>query len=243
MMPVPTAPLVHYLGDACAWGAAFLAGRWVHRNFPERIAHLARQTNPSYFICMALGGVIGAWLMGSLNTLGSAHPTLSHSIAGALAGAIIAVELWKWRHHATETTGAAFVLPITLGIVVGRWGCLFAGLADGTYGVPTTLPWAVNLGDGIGRHPVQIYESLSMLLFALIYLHALKRGWQWPWEYGFQVMIIVYAVQRFIWEFFKPYPHLLWGLNLFHFLALGMIFYGVIWIGRHRSYAAILRRG
>lgn len=217
-----------------------LAGRWVHRHFPKNIEHLARQTSPSYFVCMALGGVLGAWLFGSLNTLSSATPTLSHSVAGALAGAIVAVELWKWRHAVTGSTGTAFVLPICLGIAVGRWGCLFSGLADGTYGVSTDVPWAVDLGDGVGRHPVQIYESLSMALFALIFLRAMKSGRQWPWEYGFQVMIIVYAAQRFIWEFFKPYPHLLWGLNLFHFLCLGLLFYGVIWIGRHRTHAAIV---
>ena len=53
------------------------------------------------------------------------------------------------------------MIPLCLGIIVGRWGCLFAGLADQTFGVPTGLPWGVDLGDGVPRHPVQIYESLA----------------------------------------------------------------------------------
>lgn len=50
-------------------------------------------------------------------------------------------------------------------MAVGRLGCFFAGLPDYTYGVPTDLPWGVNFGDGVPRHPVQLYESAAMLLF------------------------------------------------------------------------------
>jgi phosphatidylglycerol---prolipoprotein diacylglyceryl transferase len=159
MIHISTSPLVHYLGDACAWASAFLVGRWVYQHFPQRLEHLAKQTEPSYFIWLAIGGVLGAWLVGSLNTMKSATPTLSHSIAGALAGAIFAVELWKWRHKVAGSTGVAFVLPITIGIVVGRWGCLFSGLADGTFGIPTRVPWAVDLGDEVGRYPTPFDAS------------------------------------------------------------------------------------
>ena len=196
------------------------------------IAALANQTSASYFVALALGGLAGAWLFGSLNTLRSAAPVLSHSVAGALAGAIVAVEIWKWRMGIRQSTGVPFVLPIAVGIAIGRWGCLFAGPADRTYGFPSTLPWAVDPGDGIARAPVQIYESISMALFALFFFLVLRSGKSWPWRTGFQWLVIFYAAQRFLWEYQKPYPPLLFGLNVFHFLMLGLIAYGLLWIGR-----------
>lgn len=59
------------------------------------------------------------------------------------------------------STGGVFVGAFTLGCVVGRWRRLFAGLPVLTYGTPTGLPWAVDLGDGVGRHPVQVHETSS----------------------------------------------------------------------------------
>ena len=169
MIHIPTAPWYHYIGDLAAWVTAFVGARWVYRRRPATVESLARQTAPSYFVALALGAALGAWLLGSANTLRDVHPALSHSIAGALAGAIVAVELWKWLHGVRQSTGGPFVIPLALGVVVGRWGCLFAGLDDQTYGIPTGLPWGVDLGDGIARHPVQLYESLAMTGFLIVY--------------------------------------------------------------------------
>ena len=228
MIVVPTAPWAHYVGDVAAWGGGFAAARWQYRRWPEEARALSRTTEPSYFIMLGLGALIGAWVMGSANTLRvSAIP--SHSIAGALAGGIVAVEAWKWRRGVRGSTGGAFVLPICVGIMLGRFGCLFAGLPDMTFGVPTHLPWAVDLGDGIGRHPVEVYESLAMAVFALVYVRARIRGAGWPSAHAFHAMIIVYAAQRFAWEFLKPYPAVVGPLNVFHLLMLGLIAYGLVW--------------
>ena len=71
------------------------------------------------------------------------------------------------------STGGVFVGSFATGIVVGRWGCLFAGLPDRTYGTPTSLPWARRPRRRVARHPVQIYESLAMALFLALYLAGL----------------------------------------------------------------------
>lgn len=238
MIVLPTAPWAHYIGDAAAWGGAFFAARWQYRRWPGEAQALARITAPSYFVSLALGAAAGAWLLGSANSLASIAAAPSHSIAGALAGGIAAVELWKWRRGITRSTGGAFVLPLTVGIVVGRFGCLFAGLADFTYGTPTGLPWAVDLGDGVGRHPVAIYESLAMALFLAAYLRARIAGAAWAREHAFHAMVIVYAAQRFCWEFLKPYPRLFGPFDLFHFLMLGLIAYGIVWWRRGRGGAS-----
>ncbi len=229
MIHIPTAPWAHYIGDLAAWSSAALAARWQYRRWPEEAQRLARLTEPSYFVALAMGALVGAWLFGSVNSLRSLAAAPSHSIAGALAGAIGAVEIWKWRHGIASSTGGAFVLPLTLGIVIGRLGCLFSGLDDFTYGVPTALPWAVDLGDGIGRHPVQLYEALAMALFLITYLRARIAGQGWARSHAFHAMVIVYAAQRFAWEFFKPYPRIAGPFNLFHLLMLGLILYGIIW--------------
>src|SRR5258707_11788923 len=69
-------------------------------------------------------------------------------------------------------TGARFALRLAVGIAIGRIGCFLAGLDDFTYGTPTTLPFAHDFGDGIARHPVQLYESASMAAFAIFYVVA-----------------------------------------------------------------------
>jgi len=229
MIVVPTAPWAHYIGDAAAWIGAALASRWQHRRWPRDAHALASDTRPGYFLTLALGALVGAWLFGSSNSLHSVLVTPSHSIAGALAGGIVAVELWKWRNGIRHSTGGAFVLPICVGIAIGRFGCLFAGLPDYTYGTPTPLPWAVDLGDGIGRHPVEIYEAASMALFAAIYVRARLHGARWAHAHAFHAMIIVYAGQRFAWEFLKPYPTVIGPLNVFHLLMMGLIAYGIVW--------------
>jgi uncharacterized membrane protein YeaQ/YmgE (transglycosylase-associated protein family) len=99
-----------------------------------------------YFVALALGALPGAWAAGSLNSLRGPQPSLSHSVVGALVGAIVAVEIYKALRGVKRSTGGIFAGPFALGVVVGRLGCFFAGVADGTYGSPTQLPWGVDLG-------------------------------------------------------------------------------------------------
>ena len=227
MIAVPTAPWAHMVFDLLAWsGAAGLGatlGRWRLRAATER---LARQAGPGYFTAVVAGALPGAWLAGSFNTLREAAATLSHSVAGALAGAIVSVEVYKVFHGIRTSTGAMFIGPFALGVAIGRWGCLFTGLPDDTYGTATAVPWGVDLGDGISRHPVQVYESLSMLGFLAVYIGALARHHAWPVRRGFYVMVAWYGAQRFVWEFLKPYPPVVGPFNVFHLICLGLVIYG-----------------
>jgi hypothetical protein len=228
LIHVPTAPWAHLAFDLAGWagaaGLGVLLYRWRLKDTAETIA-LA--VGPGYAASLAVGAAIGAWAAGSLNTLQDAAPALSHSILGALAGAVAGVEVYKLVKGVRRSTGAIFVGPFALGAVIGRWGCLFAGLPDRTYGAPTRLPWAVDLGDGIGRHPVQVYESLAMALFLAVYLAGLARRAPWTFRRGFYLMCVWYAVQRFAWEFLKPYRPVVGPLNLFHLLCLGLAAYGL----------------
>ena len=119
------------------------------------------------------------------------------------------------------------MLPLSLAIAVGRFGCFFGGLPDQTYGTPTALPWAVDFGDGIGRHPVQLYEIHHDGGLSRLVLLAAQAHGEIALRHGFYLFAIVYGVQRFLWEFLKPYPTLLGPFNVFHLLCLAMIAYAV----------------
>lgn len=234
---IATDPRLHLLFDLLAWGSAAALAALLYRwRLKDISARIAAHTGPLYAAALAAGAIGGAWAFGSWNTALTAVPHPSHSIAGALAGGILAVELYKLARGISGSTGAIWVGPLALGIAVGRLGCLFAGLPDETYGTPTALPWGVDLGDGILRHPVQLYESLAMLAFLALYLVALARRAAWTGTRAFYLFILFYAVQRFVWEFWKPYPRLVGPLDVFQLLALAMIFYALIFDGRARRH-------
>lgn len=235
MIHIPTHPLAHIAFDALAWGSGVALAAVLYRwRLRERVDKAAARLGRGYFIALGAGAVVGGYLAGSLISLVGPAPTLSHSIAGVLAGGIVGVELYKFLAGIRGSTGSGFTGPLALGIVIGRWGCLFAGLADNTYGAPSSLPWAVDLGDGIGRHPVEVYESLAMAAFLGLYLLGLKTRAAWALRRGFYVFVAWYGAQRFIWEFLKPYPRLIGPLDLFQFIALGLVVYGWIYFARDR---------
>lgn len=142
------------------------------------------------------------------------------TIVGGLLGGWLAVELTKLAVGIRSRTGDLFAIPLCLGVAIGRIGCFFAGLADDTYGTPTTLPWGVNFGDGIPRHPTQLYELLFLLILAAI-IHA--RGKR-PHPTGalFRLFIIAYLLWRFIIEFLKPQP-LFHGLDMIQWACIATL--------------------
>ena len=235
MIRVPTDPHLHLVFDLLAWGSAALLARLLYAwRLKEQAGAVAAGIGPAYAFALAAGAIGGAWAFGSLNTGLAAIPHPSHSIAGALAGGIVAVELYKIARGVTGSTGAIWVGPLALGIAIGRWGCFFAGLPDETYGTPTSLPWAVDLGDHIPRHPVQLYESAAMLAFLAFYLAALARRAAWTRGRAFYLFVFAYAAQRFAWEFFKPYPRILGPLDIFQLLAVAMMVYALVFDGHAR---------
>jgi prolipoprotein diacylglyceryltransferase len=128
------------------------------------------------------------------------------SICGGLVGGLIGVELAKKATGQRQSTGDFFVFPILLGTLVGRIGCFFAGLADDTYGLPTSLPWGVDFGDGIARHPTQLYEIVfcGLLWLVLRWLQPFLRR-----QPGllFKLFLSSYLVWRLCIDFLKPLPY------------------------------------
>jgi phosphatidylglycerol:prolipoprotein diacylglycerol transferase len=127
------------------------------------------------------------------------------SIVGALIGGWLGVEIAKRIAGVRRSTGDAFVFPLIAGIAIGRVGCFLAGLYDDTYGVPSDLPWAMDFGDGIRRHPTQLYDIAFVLaLGALLYRwrHELARM---P-GLRFKLFLAGYLLWRVAIDMLKPVP-------------------------------------
>jgi prolipoprotein diacylglyceryltransferase len=123
------------------------------------------------------------------------------TIVGGLLGGWAGVEIAKKRLGLTRSTGDMFVFPLCFGIAVGRIGCFLTGLPDHTHGVHTSLPWAVDFGDG-PRHPTQFYEVAFLIVLAIV----LARAGRKPRHEGdlFRLFLLAYLAFRFGVEFVKP---------------------------------------
>ena len=225
---------VHLVFDLLAVvAAAGLTGALLRQGLID-VPGPATNLSSRYFAALGLGVVLGSFILGTANLWLSGVPTIGRSIIGALTGGIAAVELHKHRNGITGSTGLLFVPAFASLVAVGRIGCALSGLGDHTYGTPTALTWGQDFGDGIPRHPVALYESLSMAAFLAVALVALILRWPFFLANGFYVMVGFYALQRFAWEFQKPYAVIIGPLNLFHLTALALFLYAGVMMRKVR---------
>ena len=211
--------------------AALAVFRWVPIAAPAAPAQ-PWQSHPLYLAAASLGATVGAYLVGSANLWLTGIDGLARSIEGALAGGIVAIEVLKASAGVRGSTGLRFVAPLAAAIAVGRIGCFLAGLDDMTYGTPTSLPWGVDFGDGVPRHPVQLYESAAMAVFLVAFVGAGWRENAIVPRVGFYLFVAFYAAQRFLWEFLKPYGTVLGPFNLFHLVSAALLIYAVVFARR-----------
>jgi phosphatidylglycerol:prolipoprotein diacylglycerol transferase len=145
------------------------------------------------------------------------------SIVGGLLGGLIGVELAKWATRQTRSTGDALVVPLAAGIAIGRIGCFLAGLHDDTYGVPTTLPWGFDLGDGVVRHPSALYE-IAFLGVLTAALHRQRERLAAVPGLQFKLFLTAYLLWRLLGDGLKPvrqpYPFGLSGIQWTCLIAL-----------------------
>jgi phosphatidylglycerol:prolipoprotein diacylglycerol transferase len=179
---------------------------------------VGEQQRWSVLAAAVVGALVGSRALGLLEQAPRLHVTWQQAllpgggktIVGGLLGGWIAVEVVKWAQGIRTRTGDLFAVPLCLGIAIGRVGCLLAGLTDDTYGMATSLPWGMDFGDGIARHPTQLYEFIFLAVLAI----ALRRMNQRPHVQGavFRVFLFAYLGWRLLIDFIKPQP-LVAGLN------------------------------
>ena len=126
-----------------------------------------------------------------------------------------------------------------IGYGIGRIGCFLSG--DGCYGLPTSLPWGMSFPHGIEPtlvpvHPTPLYELAAGLLI----------GW-WLWQRGGKPhgtgaivgqYLVLSGIARFLVEFIRRNPKVLWGLSNAQLASAGSVVAGIaliVWAARRRG--------
>ena len=180
-----------------------------------------------------LGSFIGSSLIGGLeNPVGLMQSSnvfvyfyTNKTIVGGLLGGLLGVELIKKIISEPSSSGDLFTYPIILALIVGRIGCFSMGIYEETYGLPTSLPWGINLGDNILRHPVCLYEIL-FLIADWILIAQLNKKYTLQSGSMFKVFMISYLCFRLLLDFIKPHYTFSFGLSTIQLICVaGLIYY------------------
>jgi phosphatidylglycerol:prolipoprotein diacylglycerol transferase len=218
----------HLVFETLAYFAAFRVYVWLRKRRGDAID----DANRSWVIAAAaFGAALGSKLLNwfedprlTLQKLGDPASLLGgKTVVGALIGGLFAVEWAKKRLGISGRTGDLFALPLCVGIAIGRIGCFLTGVEDHTAGVATSLPWGMNFGDGIARHPTQLYEVLFVLALGAF----LWRQMQKPYTEGdiFKFFMVAYFAFRLLCDFLKPDVRLFLGLSAIQWASAAMLLY------------------
>jgi phosphatidylglycerol:prolipoprotein diacylglycerol transferase len=198
-----------------------------------------KQSDPipeSNRIWIIIGAAVGAFILSRLigameNPVAwSSAPNywlyfyMNKTIVGGLLGGLMAVEITKYFLNERSSSGDLFTYPLLLAMIIGRLGCFTMGIHEPTFGVHTTLPWAMDLGDGVLRHPVAIYEIIFLLTVWLA-LYTIERKASFPMGMRFKLFMIAYLVFRFLLDFIKPAHPILFNLSMIQLACLAGLSY------------------
>jgi phosphatidylglycerol:prolipoprotein diacylglycerol transferase len=154
------------------------------------------------------------------------------TIVFGMVGGYAGVELAKAWLGVRVKTGDSFAVPAAGAVAVGRFSCFVAGCCHGT---ATTLAWGVDFGDGIRRHPTQLYEVAFHATMAVI-LSILQRRGLFRGQL-IKLYIMSYLTYRFTTEFLRPEPILVLHLTGYQWACLALIpVFGGLWIRDARQF-------
>lgn len=200
----------------------------------SRVQDSVPESDRLFIIIGALfGALIGSRLIAALedpslflNPPTALYYVTGKTIIGGIAGGILGVEGIKKLIGIHVWTGDRTVLPLAVAIIVGRTGCFFTGVSDGTVGGPCNYVWCLEQGDGILRHPNSLYEILFVLVFlALWFLMRQNKSCIYKQIQNFpgvlfRIFIISYFGIRFVIEFLKETNPLFGPMNSIQIVCL-----------------------
>ena len=151
---------------------------------------------------------------------------------GGLVFGISALMFQGWRAKIGGLRTLDLAAPAAaIGYGIGRIGCFLSG--DGCYGIPTNLPWGMSFPHGIEPtppmvrvHPTPLYELGAGLLIG---------AWLW-WRGGKQrgtgaivgEYLVLSGVARFLVEFVRRNPKVLWGSSNAQLASAGSVLAGIV---------------
>jgi phosphatidylglycerol:prolipoprotein diacylglycerol transferase len=237
---------IHWFGIFLA--LALLAAGWAAgREFARQ--GIDRQLAWDAVLWGAIGGLVGARLWMVVETwpafLSDPQRFLFSGSGlawyGGFAGGALALTLWLRRRSIPWLAGADAIAPaLALGHAIGRIGCQVAG--DGDWGTETRLPWGMayphavvgwDKPPGVRVHPTPIYEMLAYLAVFVI----LARMRRVPEERGrvFGTYLVLAGLARFLVEFVRVNPRVVWGLTVAQVSSLVIVAVGAVLLLRRRS--------
>ncbi|HEY6488000.1 MAG: prolipoprotein diacylglyceryl transferase [Terracidiphilus sp.] len=114
------------------------------------------------------------------------------------------------------------------GYGIGRIGCFLSG--DGCYGLPTTLPWGMRFPNGLEPtyvpvHPTPLYEFGAGLLIGLWLWNRGRKSKPAGWILG--EYLLLSGIARFLVEFIRRNPRVLFGMSNAQLASVGSVIVGV----------------
>ena len=228
----------------------FIRKDFIRRNIdPELASNIG--------IAAIIGGIVGArlyfifehWSQFISDPLAMLFSGAGLVWYGGVIGGVIGATIVVKRSPYSFVFLADTVMPLLLfGHGIGRIGCLLA--ADGDYGPPTDVPWAMSFPNGYVPtnelvHPTPLYDTLlAFLFFGLIWAN---RKRQLPQGTLMSLAIIAMGVERFITEFFRTTPIVAFGwMTLAQIISIVLIAVGgwyLLHVRKQANLAAPVKNG
>lgn len=180
-----------------------------------------------------VGALLGSRLLGGLEDPEALQRSsswlqyfyLNKTVVGGFLGGLAGVEVIKKLIGERQRSGDLYTYPMILGLAIGRIGCFSMGVHEETYGLPTHFFAGMDLGDGLPRHPVALYEIAFLACLALG-IRSISRRLTLDKGALFKIFMIGYLLFRFLLDFIKP--HYTWPVGLSSIqiaCLLGLLYY------------------
>lgn len=209
---------------------AFFIGIRIYYFMKKRIEDPISDINRLIIMIGAMiGALIGSRFIALLETPSAiTHQTFltlyqNKTVAGGFLGGLFGVEVIKKIIGVKIASGDLYVIPIIVALFIGRIGCFSMGIAEPTYGKETTFFTGINLGDGLQRHPVALYEMVFMILLFVLF-QSIKNKNLINGD-RFKLFMVLYFLFRFLVEFLKPYQPLFLNLSSIQWSSILIFIY------------------
>lgn len=199
---------LHFIFESAGFFFGYKYYQHLRKNSNDEISEINRLW---LLFGACLGAFLGSRIVGSLEQPNGVFVTKqllfylfsSKTIIGGLIGGLVGVEMTKKIIREKNSSGDLITFPLILGMILGRIGCFTNGVHEPTFGLPTNSIFGMDLGDGIPRHPTELYEIVFLIGLWMLLKWMEKKVKLRP-GVRFQFFMIAYFSFRFFISFIQP---------------------------------------
>jgi len=145
------------------------------------------------------------------------------SIVGGLLFGFLTAELAKPLLGYTLPPNDRFAALLPFSLAIGRVGCFLQGCCRG---LPHAGIISVTYADGIPRWPTQLFEAAFDVAAGIVFVMLVRRGILKGRL--FALFLMAYGVYRFLTEFIRVTPRVLFGYSVYQLFCVAMIAAGAL---------------